>query len=415
MPVYVEIAVNVPQVRGVFHYHAPPELAERLQVGHFVLVPFGKQTVQGVVLGQVDQPSVPNTRPVQELLDPQPVLTAHQIKLASLLAKNSLTTLASVVDLLLPPGLSQRAETLYALSPPGDHPSSQAEELTSTQVRILKLLERRGALRTSQLERALPHQNWKAAAQGLARRSLVTSETVLPAPTVRPKLVRTARLACPPHTAQAALGDLGRPDTQALERRQKMLRFLMQENGPVEVQWVYASSGGNLADLRLLAEKNLVILGEGETWRDPLEGMVLPQVEAVSLTREQQAGWEVIQQSLRAARDEPQAPVLLHGVTGSGKTELYLKAVEETLSMGRQAIVLVPEIALTPQTVRRFLGRFPGQVGLVHSRLSAGERYDTWRRARAGLLSVVVGPRSALFTPFHDLGLIVVDESHDES
>ena len=95
----------------------------------------------------------------------------------------------------------------------------------------------------------------------------------------------------------------------------------------------------------------------------------------------------------------PRKPFLLHGVTGSGKTELYLRAAEEAIRRGRQAIILVPEISLTPQTVRRFLARFPGQVGLIHSKLSEGERYDTWRRARAGLLKVIIGPRSALFAP----------------
>ncbi len=102
-------------------------------------------------------------------------------------------------------------------------------------------------------------------------------------------------------------------------------------------------------------------------------------------------------------------------MTGSGKTEIYLKAIEHTLAKGRQAIVLVPEIALTPQTVRRLLARFPGRVGLIHSRLSPGERYDTWRRARDGALDVILGPRSALFTPLPNLGLIVVDECHEGS
>jgi primosomal protein N' (replication factor Y) (superfamily II helicase) len=106
---------------------------------------------------------------------------------------------------------------------------------------------------------------------------------------------------------------------------------------------------------------------------------------------------------------------LLYGVTGSGKTEIYLRAVEETLKLGKQVIILVPEIALTPQTVRRFLVRFPGQVGLVHSKLSEGERYDTWRRARAGKLNVIIGARSALFSPLPNIGLIVVDECHDSS
>ena len=106
---------------------------------------------------------------------------------------------------------------------------------------------------------------------------------------------------------------------------------------------------------------------------------------------------------------------MLHGVTGSGKTEIYMRAIEKALSLGQQAIVLVPEIALTPQTVRRFAARFPGRVALLHSRLSDGERYDTWRRARQGLFDIIIGPRSALFTPFRDVGVIVVDEEHDAS
>jgi len=107
--------------------------------------------------------------------------------------------------------------------------------------------------------------------------------------------------------------------------------------------------------------------------------------------------------------------ILLHGVTGSGKTELYLQAVEKTLEAGKKAIILVPEISLTPQTVKRFLSRFPGKVGVVHSQLSEGERYDTWRRVRMGEIPVIIGPRSALFMPQEDLGLIVMDECDDES
>ena len=116
-----------------------------------------------------------------------------------------------------------------------------------------------------------------------------------------------------------------------------------------------------------------------------------------------------------AIRITQYAAFLLYGVTGSGKTEIYLRAAEEVVKRGKQVIVLVPEIALTPQTVRRFLHRFPGQVGLVHSKLSEGERYDTWRRARAGKLKVIIGARSALFAPLPNIGLIVADECHDSS
>jgi primosomal protein N' (replication factor Y) len=134
------------------------------------------------------------------------------------------------------------------------------------------------------------------------------------------------------------------------------------------------------------------------------------------LTSEQQSAWEAIRQSIQnPEEDAGGASFLIDGVTGSGKTEIYLRAAEETVKMGRQAIVLVPEISQTPQTVRRFLARFPGQVGLIHSRLSDGERYDTWRRARAGALKVIIGPRSALFAPLPNPGLIVADECHDAS
>ena len=112
---------------------------------------------------------------------------------------------------------------------------------------------------------------------------------------------------------------------------------------------------------------------------------------------------------------EPPRTFLLHGVTGSGKTEVYLQAIGHALAQGRQVIVLVPEIALIAQTVRRFAARFPGQVAVVHSSLTEGERYDTWRRARAGLIDILIGPRSALFMPLPDVGLVVIDEEHDDS
>jgi primosomal protein N' (replication factor Y) (superfamily II helicase) len=196
----------------------------------------------------------------------------------------------------------------------------------------------------------------------------------------------------------------------------KILHFLIREAGPVDVPWVYAESGGSSVDLRYLAERGFITLGETEVWRDPLAQVEYATSEPLPLTTDQLVAWQAVQAGLQAAfKGQPVPPFLLHGVTGSGKTEIYLYAVAEALRAGRSAIVLVPEIALTPQTARRFLARFPGQVGLMHSRLSPGERYDTWRRARAGLLSVMVGPRSALFTPFERLGLVIVDEFHDDS
>lgn len=485
MPTYVEVAVNVPQVSGEYHYHLPSDLENKIQVGHLVSVPFGRQTVQGVVTGFVEQPEVRSTKPVDDLIDPHAVLTTHQIKFARQLAEDSLSSLSACIGLMLPSGLAQHADLLY--SPKATtHPN-----LSEAQKRLLRLLAKRGPLRGQQLDRALGRMNWRAVARSLVQRDLISTQSILPPPKVQPKYVRTTYLAVPPEVAKEAMpslargtptarlrtsasealhqiSELARPGTVALERRQAMLntliqhpqglktstlyersggnngdlnklvdlglvelgqisspalkrrqailRFLLKESEPVEVTWLYAESGGNLSDLYALEKLGLVAFGESEVLRDPLEHFDFPLAQPPILTRDQQVVWDSIEAELMQVIQGMQGrPVLLHGVTGSGKTEIYMRAVQRVIDGGKQAIVLVPEIALTPQTVRRFAARFVGRVGLLHSGLSQGERYDTWRRARAGELSVVVGPRSALFTPFDNLGLIVVDESHDDT
>ncbi len=185
----------------------------------------------------------------------------------------------------------------------------------------------------------------------------------------------------------------------------------------VWVGWLYAEANTDAATLRVLADAGVVTLHETEVWRDPLAGRHFAPDAPPPLTAAQQDAWAAIEAGIEATQAAPGAaspPVyLLHGVTGSGKTELYLQALAKTVAAGKQGIVLVPEISLTPQTVRRFAARFPGRVAVVHSKLSEGERFDTWRRAQQGEFDVVVGSRSALFTPFPRLGLIVIDEEHD--
>lgn len=407
MPEFVQIAVNVPSVSGVFHYHCPPDLEGRLRPGHLVMVPFGPRVVQGVVLGPVDQPEIPETKPVDMLLDKEPVLTSPQLQLAQHLADSCLAPIAACVSLMLPPGLGQLADVQYELTQEGERFKS---EVTPAQSRVMKVLRERGPLRGGQLNHALPRRNWRATVRGLVHRGLVKTTPLPPLPSVKPKTVRTATLIAQPEGAQK----LGTAATQ--KRREKILQVLRSEAGPVDAEWLYAESGGKLDDLYALADLGLVRLGEREMIRDPLGDLAYDLNIPPKLTADQERAWGTAHQALAASQHgEIPAPVLLHGVTGSGKTEIYLQAVGETLARGRQAIVLVPEIALTPQTTRRFVGRFPNKVGLIHSELSDGERYDTWRRARTGDLPVIVGPRSALFTPLSNIGLIVVDEEHDDS
>ncbi len=219
----------------------------------------------------------------------------------------------------------------------------------------------------------------------------------------------TVMLNLPPGQVDQELLALRGAETYA-----RVLDLLAQESDPVPVDVVYAETGATSATLRVLAARGLIAVEEQESWRDPLAGREFVPTTPPVLTSDQARVWEEIAAGLKGAGEKP--PVyLLHGVTGSGKTEIYLRAIGEVLAQGRQAIVLVPEIALTPQTVRRFAARFPGRVTVWHSQLSLGERYDSWRRLRDGLVDIVIGSRSAVFAPLPRLGLIVVDEEHESS
>ena len=425
MTSFVQIVVNIPAVSGVFDYALPGSLLGQVGPGHLVIIPFGKQTVQGVVFRFIDQPSVPEVKEVIELVDPEPVLTQAQLALAEEMADYNLMPLASMVGLFLPVGLSQQVDTLYEIREQRiqnrsvenrkKEVSPRTQRLT-TEDRLLNLLQMRGALRGRQIEAHFARVDWRRTAQFLVRKGVLSARSVLPPPRVRIKNVRVVQLSVTPEEAEAAMPNLG--TRQTLARRQSALRYLIKQPEAVNVAWVYAESGCNLADLQELEERGLIRLFESEIFRDPLakagkHGDLEIAKPIIELKPEQDYAFKEILKSIRSPA--VRHPFLLQGVTGSGKTEIYLRATEAVIRHGKQVIILVPEIALTPQTVHRFSSRFPGQVGLVHSKLSEGERYDTWRRARAGDLKVIIGARSALFAPLSNVGLIVADECHDSS
>ena len=381
MTTFVQIVVNVPAVSGIFDYSIPDSLLGSIGVGHLVIAPFGKQTVQGVVFRFIDQSSVPEVKEILALVDSAPVMTPAQIALAEAMAEATFSSLASAVSLFLPVGLSQEADVNYHLRNP-----DYEEASSRVASRLINLLKESGSLRGRQIDAHFRKVDWRKVATYLVKKGMLESKSVLPPARVRSKYIKTAQLAVPPEVLETEIDNLGKTEgTQT--RRKKALQFLLQVKDAVNVSWVYAESGSNLADLQELEERGLIRLFETEIFRDPLEKTSTPvdrytSKEEIELTAEQNAALQEITHAISSL--ESNQPFLLQGVTGSGKTEIYLRATEEAIRRGKQAIILVPEIALTPQTVHRFLSRFPGQVGLVHSKLSEGERYDTWRRARAG-------------------------------
>ena len=191
-----------------------------------------------------------------------------------------------------------------------------------------------------------------------------------------------------------------------------ILRQIAEMPAPPTLPEARRATGATPSRLKKLVAAGLFDIREEQVWRDSLKDFDFVPSDAPKLTDDQQRAWDEIRPALQQRAN---GQFLLHGVTGSGKTEIYLRGIAEALEQGRSAILLVPEIALTAQTVRRVMERFPGQVALAHGSLPPGERYDTWQRARAGKVKVIVGTRSALFTPLPDLGLIVLDEEHDAS
>ena len=402
--VVVLAPVRAPQGdEPAFDYAVPDDLPGTVEAGSLVTVPLRTRPLYAIVIDLPEQPAVPDTKPLTALVDPAPVLSPAHIETARWMSRETLAPLHECLLAMLPPGVVGMTDSRLEVTPGAESVPS----LSALQRLLVDLLVRRGPLLGRQLDRAFPHADWRSAADRLVQRGVLIRSSILAPPRASPKQVHTVRLVAEADL-EVGLARLRSPVYEAV------VEFLRGEGTAVDVSWVYAQTGCSRYHLDRLQQRGVVVFDTEEVWRDPLEGKVFLPTAPPPLTPDQQAAWEAVE-AILAGGAVPDRAFLLHGVTGSGKTEIYLRAVAEVLEQGRKAIVLVPEVSLTPQTVARFAARFPGRVTLVHSQLTDGERYDVWRRARAGLVDVVVGPRSALFTPLSPLGLIVLDEEHDPS
>ena len=197
-------------------------------------------------------------------------------------------------------------------------------------------------------------------------------------------------------------------------KQAEVLEYLEQSEGPFLTSQIQERFKCNRGPIKVLLAKGFIVEENVDVDRNPLAGREFPMEFPFTFTSDQQSAWQRIEGSIAGTGDNGSPGIfLLHGVTGSGKTEVYLQALAETIRLGRKGICMVPEIALTPQIIDRFMGRFPGRVALLHSRLSLGQQYDVWHGIRSGNFDIVIGPRSAIFAPQPDLGLIIVDEEHE--
>jgi primosomal protein N' (replication factor Y) (superfamily II helicase) len=405
---YVEVAVNAPGAwESTFVYSYQDENA--IDVGSLVLVPFGPAVAQGIVLTNWEQPPDLPIRPVSQVLEETPLLSPAQIELARWIAGHYCCPLIEALLLMLPPGVAQRPQTILSLVPEAPLP----DEVSEGEYALLAALRERHRLDLRQARQLLAARRLARQTERVVRRlvqlGVVQRQATIRPAALRPRLDSFLRLAVGATEAEAALAALGRAPRQ----RETLARLLSEGDGVCLPLAALREEGlGDGVVVKALAQRGLVAIEKREIRRDPLAHRSFPRLPPPPLTPHQEAAWREI----CAALDSPgYHPFLLYGITGSGKTEVYLRFIANLLERGRRAAVLVPEIALTPQTIQRFAGRFPGRVAVLHSRLTAGERFDEWRQIRAGRADVVVGSRSAIFAPIPNLGGVVVDEEHEWS
>lgn len=408
-----KVIVDVPSraTNRPFDYLVPLDMQPWIGVGSRVAVPFGPRTVQGFVIslhGQAEM-NYAKMKYVQDLLDVIPPLSKDLVDLAIWMSHQYACSIISCLQVMIPASLKGKAEKYIQFN--SDYEENEnglfdsTELFSEREIRLIEDVKQAGSMVMSQLFSRYPDE--APFVKKLLEKGVLTQTEAIK-DKIRIKKVKTVVASVTGEVAEQALQSF----TAKSQRQREVLQFLLETGVTLSLQEVLSTLKVTAATVKKLAEKGFVQIDEVEVFRDPYKGRHFKHTSPPERTPEQQ----VVYEALTGALDTSSHGVfLLHGVTGSGKTEVYLQTIKRCIDLGRDAIVLVPEISLTPQMVERFKGRFGNLVAVLHSRLSHGERYDEWRKIREGRVKVAVGARSAVFAPFANLGLIVMDEEHETS
>ena len=404
---YAEVSVNSPVAqRRTFSYAIPPGLS--IDVGQAVWVPFGNKILQGIVLELSPYPAVEETKEIIEVIESHPLLSPANILLARRISEHYLSPLFDAVALMLPPGFERKALTFVSTTPNPD--ARNISSLSPESRQVFESVRKQGGIGLKELQKRLGKKKAQTIVSQLVGRGLLVRSYELEPVKISPKRVPYLRLNVTPSQARERAARLR--EKRAIKQA-TLLDFLAQQSEPVAWSEVRQKLGFDKAVADALSRKGLVTFQQIEVKREPISYRDITPTSPLKLTAAQELALKSIKESLTHNTKGHPDVFLLHGVTGSGKTEVYLQALAETVKLGKRGIVLVPEIALTTQTIERFASRFPHKVAVLHSKLSPGEQFDEWHRIRSGEFDVVIGPRSALFAPQPDLELIVLDEEHE--
>ena len=404
----VKVAVSAApySIDKPYSYLVPESLAAAAVPGVRVMVPFGRgnKESEGLILTRVQEPKLPGSKAIRQILDPEPVLDKAGIDLALWMRGRYFCTVFEAVKTILPAGLWYGLREIWSLAMAPETARSAAVGIPGAW-QVLNLLEKQGGKADIRVLRDVLSDGAEKPLKAMKKAEILTCETDAKRK-IADKSHRMVELAVNTEDAYA----LTEPKRRSAPARYEVVNFLATA-GRTPAAEVSYYTGASARTLKTMEKAGLIAFSEEEELRVPSLDDVEPGPEIV-LNEEQQRAFEEILGRVQAAKP---SVTLLHGVTGSGKTQVYLRLVQETLALGKTAMVLVPEIVLTPQMMRKFSSYFGSRVAMLHSSLKMTERYDQWKRIRRGEVDVVLGTRSALFAPLKNLGLIIMDEEQEGS
>ncbi|MED3832803.1 primosomal protein N' [Peribacillus frigoritolerans] len=390
------VIVDVPakQTDREFDYRIPEKWNQVIKPGMRVIVPFGPRMVQGFVTGLKAKSDFAKLRFIKEPMDLEPIINDELLQLGDWLTKEAMCFKISALQAMLPAAMKAKYEKVIKVV------EDKKDQLPPS---IQNLFGKNDSL------------SWKDVIEGenasLVQKEMQNGNLELEYNVknrLNKKTVRVIKSLLSP----MELKEMASAISSHAKKQQELLQYFIEHQEPIPLKELLELMNTSSGTVKSLVSKGALAEMDQEVYRDPYENRVFEKSIPFTLTAEQAAALKPIQEKIH--HDEHDV-FLLYGVTGSGKTEVYLQAIASVIEKGKEAIMLVPEISLTPQTVKRFKERFGEQVAVMHSGLSVGEKYDEWRKIHRKEVKVVVGARSAVFAPFESLGLVIIDEEHESS
>ncbi len=413
---YVNVALPV-QVNKLFTYIVPDELKYDVAVGKRVIVPFGKQELTGIIVEISTQSGWHKLKEIKDVLDPRPIFSDEMLKLTKWIADYYFASWGEVLKTAMPVGTILESKRIVKLIRyPEQDILARMEKSSPKRAEVLKfLIEKNSPISIKSLKSKFKFKNIYSILNSLEALGYTEIEKYLPEQKAKTKFEKFISISKPYSNNIKKLTSVISELEKSAPRQVDVLLYLIDaiKKGRNEIllSEILKTTGASSQTIKKLQEKGLVEIFEKEKIRK--FDYEFEEPDKIIEPNEHQR--EALKEIKRSIENEEFKTFLLYGVTGSGKTLIYIESIKEVIKLGKTAIVLVPEISLTPQIVNRFKKSFGGIVGVLHSKMSVGERYDSWRMIRDGIYKIVIGPRSAIFAPLEKIGLIVVDEEQESS